>query len=168
MRATGLPAKIVRHLRLLRDDPERFARNLLQFTNPGRFREKLIDIEVPPSLHLRIEAPPAARRTLNVLLPALSSDNMTGGPNTVLHLALRIAGLGVPVRMLTTRPQAATDPAWFRGHLSQLMGGGAIPEIEIGSAGDSAAPFTIDPNDVFMATHWTTAQQVKHRLAEMS
>jgi hypothetical protein len=26
------------------------ARNLLQFTNPRRFRERLVDIEVPPPL----------------------------------------------------------------------------------------------------------------------
>jgi hypothetical protein len=169
MRATGLPAKILRHLRLLRDDPERFARNVLQFTNPGRFRERLIDIEVPPPLHLRIDPPLAARGTLNVLLPALSGDNTTGGPNTVLNLALRIAGLGVPVRMVTTRPQAATDPAWLRGHLRQLMGAGPIPEaFEAMSAADPGNPLAIGRNDGFMATHWTTAQQMKVWLAKLN
>jgi O-antigen biosynthesis protein len=169
MRATGLPAKIVRHIRLLRDDPERFARNLLQFTNPGRFREKLIDIEVPPPLHLRIDATLAARRTLNVLLPVLSGDNTTGGPNTVLHLALRIAGHGLPVRMVTTRPQAAIDPAWFLDHLSRLAGGGPIPEaFETVSAADPGKPLAIGRNDAFMATHWTTVQQMKGWLGELS
>jgi beta-1,2-rhamnosyltransferase WsaF-like protein len=169
MRVIGLPGKIIRHMRLLRDDPERFARNLLQFTNPRRFREKLIDIEVPPPLHLRFDAALDARRTLNVLLPVLSSDNTTGGPNTVLHFALRIAGRGVPVRMVTTRPQATTDPAWFRRHLTQLAGGRAIPEaFEALSAADPDTPLAIGRNDVFMATHWTTVQQMKGRLPELN
>ena len=101
-----------------------------------------------------------------MLLPVLDSDNTTGGPNTVLHLALRIARHGVPMRVVTTRPQAATDPAWFRRHLAQLVG--AVPEgFEAVSAADPAAPLAIGRNDVFMATHWTTAQQLKPRLAEM-
>jgi hypothetical protein len=162
----ALFSKIVRHLRLLRDDPERLARNLLQFTNPRRFRERLVDIEAPPPLALRFDAALDARRTLNVLLPVLDSDNATGGPNTVLHLALRIARHGVPVRVVTTRPQAATDPAWFRRHLAQLVG--TVPEaFEAVSAADPAAPLAIGRNDVFMATHWTTAQQAKPWLAQL-
>ena len=169
MRVMALPGTIVRQLRLLRDDPERFAANLLQFTNPRRFREKLFDIEVPPPLRLRFDAALGARRALNVLLPVLSSDNTTGGPNTVLHLALRIARHGVPVRMVTTRPQAPTDPAWFRRHLAQLVGGEPIPEsFAAVSAAEAGAPLAIGRNDLFMATHWTTAQQLKPHLAAMN
>jgi len=167
--AIGLPGKIVRQIRLLREDPEQFARNMLQFTDPRRFQERLIDIEVPPPLRLRIDSACHTRRTLNVLVPVLAGDSTTGGPNTVLHLALRVARQGVPVRVVTTRPQAATDPAWFRGHLARLLGGGAIPEaFEAVSAADTARPLAIGREDVFMATHWTTVQQVKGWLGELS
>src|SRR5215475_8271562 len=154
--------KAARHLRLLRDDPERFARNLLQFTNPRRFRERLVDIEAPPPLQLRFDAALDARRSLNVLLPVLASDNTTGGPNTVLHLALRVARQGVPVRVVTTRPQAAVDPTWFRRHLAQLAGGGAIPA---GLEAMTAADLPVGHDDLFLATHWTTVQQLKPLLA---
>ena len=166
MRLTGLPGKIAGHLRLLRDDPERFARNLQQFTNPRRFRDRLVDIEVPPPLRLRFDAALDARRTLNVLLPVLESANTTGGPNTVLHLALRIARTGVPVRIVTTRPEAVTDPAWFHRHLAQL--GEAVPDsFAAVTAGDPAAPLAIGRDDLFLATHWTTVQQMKPWLAQM-
>ena len=169
MRPPGLPTKIIRHLRLLRDDPERFAANLLQFTNPRRFQEKLIDIEVPPPAHLRFDAALDARGALNVLLPVLSAESMTGGPNTIVNFAFRLAQSGIPVRVVTTRPGVRTDPAWFRHHLTQLTGEARVPKDFVTvSAADPNAPLGIGRNDIFVATHWTTAQQVKYRLQEMN
>jgi hypothetical protein len=169
MQLTALPAKIVRHLRLLRDDPERFAANLLQFTNPRRFQEKLIDITTASPLHVRFDLALDARPTLNVLQPVLSSESMTGGPNTIVNFAFRIAQNGIPVRVVTTRPGVRTDPGWFRRHLAQLVGEAPMPEgFEAASAAEPDAPLAIGRNDIFMATHWTTAQQVKYQLQEMN
>jgi hypothetical protein len=167
--ARALPTKIVRHLRLLRDDPERFAANLLQLTNPRRFQEKLIDITIAAPLQVRFDTELDARPTLNVLPPVLSAESMTGGPNTVVNFAFRLAQNGVPVRVVTTRPGVRTDPAWFRNHLAQLTGAARVPkDFEAVSAADPGAPLAIGRNDVFVATHWTTAQQVKYRLREMN
>jgi O-antigen biosynthesis protein len=169
MQLKALPAKIVRHLRLLRDDPERFAANLLQFTNPRRFQEKLIDITTASPLHIRFGAALDARPALNVLQPVLSSESMTGGPNTIVNFAFRIAQNGMRVRVVTTRPGVRTDPVWFQQHLAQLMGGAPVPEgFEAASAADPAAPLAIGRNDLFMATHWTTAQQVKYQIEAMN
>lgn len=169
MQPMALPRKIIRHLRLLRDDPERFAANLLQFTNPRRFQEKLVDLLAAAPLQVRFDPALEARPTLNVLQPALSRESMTGGPNTIVNFAFRVAGNGVPVRVVTTRTGERTDPAWFRRHLAQLVGGAPWPEhFEAVSAADPAQPLAIGCNDIFLATHWTTAQQVKHRLKEMN
>ena len=169
MQMMALPAKIVRHLRLLRDDPERFAANLLQFTNARRFHEKLIDITTASPLHVRFTPALDARPTLNVLQPVLSSESMTGGPNTIVNFAFRVAQNGMPARVVTTRPGVRTDPAWFRQHLTQLVGEAPVPEgFEAVSAAEPAAPLAIGRNDLFMATHWTTAQQVKYQLQEMN
>jgi hypothetical protein len=169
MPLTALPRKIIRHLKLLRDDPERFAANLLQFTNPQRFQDKLIDILTAAPLHVRLTPALEARPTLNVLQPVLSPESMTGGPNTIVNLAFRIAQQSLPVRVVTTRPGVRIDPAWFWQHLSQLVGGlPRPPDFDAVSAADPAQPLAIGRNDVFMATHWTTAQQVKYRLADMN
>jgi O-antigen biosynthesis protein len=169
MRALGLSRKIVRHLKLLRDDPERFAANLLQFTNPRRFQEKLIDITTAAPLHVRLDTALDARPSLNVLQPVLSTESMTGGPNTIVNFAFRLAQNGVPVRVVTTRPGVRTDPDWFRNHLAQLTGETQVPRhFEAVSAADPGAPLAIGRNDIFVATHWTTAQQVKYRLPEMN
>jgi O-antigen biosynthesis protein len=169
MQITALPTKIVRHLRLLRDDPERFAANLLQFTNPRRFQEKLIDITTAAPLRVRFDSALDARPALNVLQPVLSTESMTGGPNTIVNFAFRLAQNGVPVRVVTTRPGVRTDPDWFRRHLAQLTGETRVPQdFEAVSASDPNAPLAIGRNDIFVATHWTTAQQVKYQLQEMN
>jgi hypothetical protein len=169
MPLTALPKKIIRHLKLLRDDPERFAANLLQFTNPQRFQEKLLDIWVAAPLNVRFDPALAARPTLNVLQPVLSPESMTGGPNTIVNFAFRVAQHGLPVRVVTTRPGVRTDPEWFWQHISQLVGGQPRPPgFEAVSAADPAQPLPIGRNDIFMATHWTTAQQVKYQLAGMN
>jgi hypothetical protein len=165
----ALPGKIVRHLKLLRDDPERFAANLLQFTNPQRFQEKLLDIWDAAPLNVRFDPALATRPTLNVLQPVLSPEHMTGGPNTIVNFAFRVAQHGMPVRVVTSRPGVRTDPDWFWQHISQLVGNvPRPPNFEPASAADPAQPLPIGRNDIFMATHWTTAQQVKYQLAEMN
>jgi hypothetical protein len=165
----ALPQKIIRHLKLLRDDPERFAANLLQFTNPQRFQEKLLDIWVAPPLNVRFDPALAARPTLNVLQPVLSPEHMTGGPNTIVNFAFRVAQQGIPVRVVTNRPGVRTDPEWFWQHVSQLVGGlPRPPGFEAASAADPAQPLPIGRNDIFMATHWITAQQVKYQLPAMN
>src|SRR5436190_16482069 len=76
---SGLGSKIANHLALLRRDPERFGRNLLQFTNPTLFEERLIDVLDAVPMHVRIDPALAAKPSLNILNAALSTLGMTGG-----------------------------------------------------------------------------------------
>jgi len=67
LRPVALARKTIGQIRLLRDDPARFGANLEQFTQPARFREKLIDVLTASPLHVRIDGGLAAQPALNVL-----------------------------------------------------------------------------------------------------
>ena len=159
--------KLGKHLSLLRRDPERFGRNLLQFTDPHLFEQRLIDVMDAVPMHVSVD-PAAGPAHLNVLNSALTRSGMTGGPNTVINLAIRVARLGVPVRLVTTVTSSTLDPVWFRDHAAQLVGGSNLPEVPIVTAAEPGRPLAVGPHDVFLATHWTTAQQLKAVLPRMS
>jgi O-antigen biosynthesis protein len=160
--------KLRRHLQLLKDDPEKFGFNLLQFSNPQRFQDKLLDVQRAAPLQVRVDAALASQPALNVLQPVLSPQVMTGGPNTVVNLALWVARQGVAVRIVTTRATPEAELRWFWQHLLTLSGQPeAPPLLSVASAGDAAQPLAIGPRDMFMATHWTTAQQLRALLAHM-
>jgi hypothetical protein len=164
----GMPRKAAEHLRLLRRDPERFGHNLLQFTSPALFEQRLIDVLDAVPMHITIDSAASGRPHLNVLSSALTRSGMTGGPNTIINLALRIARLGVPVRLVTTVATSTLDPDWFHTHATQLVGGLDLPPVPIVTAADSARPLAVGPRDIFLATHWTTAQQLKALLPRMA
>jgi hypothetical protein len=164
-RRAGLLARAAAQLRLLRQDPEQLGRNLLQYTNPEKFEARLVDILAQPPLQVRLRdgAPPA----LNVLQPVLDAAAMTGGPNTILLLAALVAEAGLTVRLVTTRPGHRTDPGWFAGHMASLLGHPAPAGLQVCAAADAAAPAACGADDLWLATHWTTAQALRPLLARM-
>ncbi len=159
--------KMFENVKLLRTDPERLAKNVLQFTNPALFEQRLVDVLHARPMHVQYSPDPARMPTLNVLDSAWSVMGMTGGPNTVINLAFRIARSGVPVRLVSTVDAATIDPKWLHGHAESLLGGGNIPSIQVASAAQAGPPLQIGPGDAFLATHWTTAQQLKAVLPKM-
>jgi hypothetical protein len=168
LKPLALLKKLSTHLRLLKNDPEKFASNLLQFTDPEGFQRKLADVQKAPELHLSLSAALSQKPTLNVLQPVLSPAVMTGGPNTVINLAHAIARSSVPVRIVTSQATSEADLYWFWQHLSVLTGETVRPSwLTVASAGDAAHPLPIGSRDMFLATHWTTAQQVKRHLPHM-
>jgi hypothetical protein len=150
-------------LRLLLRNPEEFARNLKQVTDPAGFRRDLLDlIEIEP---LNVLVDPAAAPMLNIVLPAIEPQKLTGGPNTVLNIGVHIAAAGVPVRFISSAP-LPTDTQWFRKHLSALSG---IPPDAVNPLLVSGkAPVTVGPNDLFMASFWVTAHQIAPLLQQMN
>jgi hypothetical protein len=98
----GLVRKSFRHLLLLFTKPHEFLANLEQFTNPGAFQGRLLNmVQVAP---LQAEIVQGARPTLNVLLPEITQGSTTGGPNTVLNIGYRIAAAGIPGNSPVSRP----------------------------------------------------------------
>jgi O-antigen biosynthesis protein len=164
----ALPRKVADHFDLLRRDPERFGRNLMQFTNRTLFEQRMVDVLDAVPMHVAVDPAMQGLAHLNVLSSALTRNGMTGGPNTIVNLALRIARLGVPVRLVTTVATSTMDPAWFRTHSVHLVGDPNLPEVPIVTAAAPGRPLTIGPRDMFLATHWTTAQQLKAVLPRMA
>ena len=158
--------KVSGNVRLLRSDPERLAKNVLQFTNPALFEQRLLDVLHASPMHVRYSQAPARVPRLNVLDAAWSVMGMTGGPNTAINLAFRIARSGVPVRLVSTVEAATIDPEWLQGHAESLLGGN-VPTIQVASAAQAGSPLQLGPGDAFLATHWTTAQQLKAVLPNM-
>lgn len=161
------PRQVVSNLRLLRHDPERFARNLTQFTNAELFERRLLDVLNAVPMHLRYTSDPATVPRLNVLDAAWTTLGMTGGPNTVINLACRIARQGIAVRLVSTVKAATIDPSWFRSHAKNLLGGKDFPDVHIASAAEADRPLEAGSRDIFLATHWTTAQQLKAVLPKL-
>ena len=158
--------KVSVNVRLLRSDPERLAKNVLQFTNPALFEQRLLDVLHATPMNVCYDSKVANIPTLNVLDAAWSVMGMTGGPNTVINLAFRIARNGVPVRLVSTVAAATIDPKWLHRHAENLLGGD-VPNIQVVSAAQAGSPLQLGPGDAFLATHWTTARQLKAVLPKM-
>ena len=166
-RVLELPRKLAGAARLLLRDPETLGRNLLQFTDPGRFETRLIDVMHARPMHVRFDADVAGVPRLNVLDAAWSPLGMTGGPNTVINLAIRILRQGIKVRLVSTVGMGRLDPVWLRNHVTALAGAEAAECLESECAADAEAPLVVGAADMFLATHWTTAQQVRDVLPHM-
>ncbi|MGH7058137.1 MAG: hypothetical protein ACREFZ_09705, partial [Acetobacteraceae bacterium] len=114
-------------------------------------------------LAIRVVPELADTPALNVLLPALGMKHMTGGPNTAINLACRLATRGVAVRLVSTDLPPDADPTNFRHHIMQLARPEAVSaQIEVANASDRGQPLAIGANDIFMATAWWTAQMAKY------
>ena len=106
----------------------------------------------------------AATPRLNVLVPGLGMRHMSGGPNTVLAFVGRLAAHGIPIRLVSTDAPVDDDPAPFWAHVTALAGGTLPPDMELVDAHDRSKPWRIGEHDVFLATAWWTAQQVKYAI----
>jgi glycosyltransferase involved in cell wall biosynthesis len=114
---------------------------------------------------LRVEVIPelAYRPHLNVLVPGLAMKHMSGGPNTAVNFAYRLAALGLRVRFVATDAPIEPDHSIFWEHARALTGiGEPLYNVELVDASDRAGPLQIGEHDVFMATAWWTAQIAKY------
>ncbi len=116
-------------------------------------------------LAVRVDPDLAARPHLNVLVPGLAMKHMSGGPNTAVNLAYRLALMGVPVRFVSTDVPPENDVNRFWRHVRSLAGSSEhLDHVSLVDASARDRPLTIGANDVFMATAWWTAQQAKYAM----
>src|SRR5262245_5064263 len=73
-------------------------------------------------ISFRLSPSLADRPYLNVVLPGWAVFRMSGGPNTVINLAYRMAQKGVPVRFISASTPAEADPEPMWRHVAQLTG----------------------------------------------
>ncbi len=162
-----LPGKIAGSIRLLRRDPETLGRNLLQFTDPAQFEARLVDVMHAVPMHVRVDAAAAAPPRLNVLDSAWDRSSMTGGPNTTINLAVRVARQGIPVRLVSTVKPVSLETDWLRRHAAALAGEAGTGAITVASAAEADRPLSLGAGDAFLATHWTTALQLQDVLPRL-
>jgi O-antigen biosynthesis protein len=163
----ALPRKIGPQSRLLFRDPKRFIENLNDLIHPDWLQQKMLGLEEMRPMHVRIDGGNAATPHLNVLLPALG-QRLTGGPNTAINIAIRVAEAGIPVRLLMTDGGIPADTNALWRHIASITGQGqARPNITFGSTTDPASPAALGARDVFLATYWTTAFRLKSVLPSM-
>jgi glycosyltransferase involved in cell wall biosynthesis len=117
-------------------------------------------------INLIVRAQLASEPRLNVLLPSLAMRHMSGGPNTALEIAGRLALSGVRVRLISTDFPFDRDRAPFRAHMRGLLGTDLPDDVQLVSADDRAVPLAIGARDLFMATAWWTAQQAKYAVRQ--
>jgi hypothetical protein len=100
---------------------------------------------------------------VSVLLPALQAERLTGGPNTALNLAARLAHEGIRVRFVSTIEPADADLAGVRDQIAALVGPGAADAaVELADATEGGLP--IEPDEVLLATWWPTAHVARAAL----
>ena len=116
-------------------------------------------------LNLRAAPELRGQPCLNVLVPGLAMKHMSGGPNTAVVLAYRLAELGVPVRLIGTDAPLDADDGPFWRHVQNIS---EVPcrlnGVELRDASDRSRPLAIGENDLFMATAWWTAQMAKYAI----
>jgi hypothetical protein len=156
--------RMPRVLRAINRSPDLFARLVDQhFAEDGAgagLAKALTWLPGVMPLNLRIDPALAATPTLNVLIPALTLAGMSGGPNTAIQIACRMARAGVPVRFVSVDAAASPEPA-LRAHFASLTGIDGLTNLSIADHADRARALAIGANDVFFATAWWTAQMVK-------
>ena len=103
--------------------------------------------------------------TLNVLIPGMSMQHMSGGPNTAINLAYRLAADGIPVRFISTDVPMEKNQDILWKHFASLTGiTERLANVEICCASDRSKPLAIGENDVFFGTAWWTVQMIKYAL----
>ncbi len=148
--------KGLRQIPLLWRRPDEFLRNVRQFTDPVGFRAQLLDF--PEIRALRVEAGANRPPTLHVLLPVIARLAMTGGPNTVLNIGMHLAQCGLAIRFVCCDQPLEPETEWFWRHLRQLTGL-EVDRDQVALHDGYSAPLDIGPNDLVLASFWTTAHQ---------
>ncbi|WP_264603903.1 glycosyltransferase [Sphingobium sp. B8D3B] len=117
-------------------------------------------LAISPAIPLNLAVSPdlSTLPSINVLLPAVRKESLSGGPNTALNIAYRLAAIGHRVRIIATDlpPGSDVDVVW---ELMMNLSGTAerLAHVEIVDGSDRSRPMMIGSNDIFFATAWWTA-----------
>jgi len=118
-------------------------------------------------LSFRVSGDLAATPSVNLLIPTLLLDKMTGGQNTGILFGIWLAELGVPVRIISTDAGKDVDGDELVAHLERLSGLKPLPaELSLWDGSDRSVVTDIGVNDLFVATAWWTAQMAKYAIQD--
>jgi glycosyltransferase involved in cell wall biosynthesis len=106
----------------------------------------------PLELAIRDDAPPR----VNLLIPTIDLEHFFGGYIGKLNLAMRLAGRGEQVRIVTVDPVGPLPSSW-RQRLEAYSGlDGLFERVEV-AFGRESAGIEVSRSDRFVATTWWTA-----------
>jgi glycosyltransferase involved in cell wall biosynthesis len=116
-------------------------------------------------LNFEIADPLRIKPRINVLLPSLRLEHMSGGPNTALLLAALLAESGESLRLICSDAPAEGEEAALFAHMEKLLGRPLARErIELVDGFDRSVSVMIGVNDLFLATAWWTAQIARYAM----
>jgi beta-1,2-rhamnosyltransferase WsaF-like protein len=111
-----------------------------------------------PKTQVDVDEAPDRPAELIVLLPSLELNQLTGGPNTALHLGARVAERGIRVRFVATHGGVAEESGSLANHLALLVGRHEAPlPATFESVLGPGRPLRLARHDVVLATWWPTA-----------
>lgn len=119
-------------------------------------------------INFKIDSKLAETPRLNVMIPSMKLEHMSGGPNTAINFACRLAQKGVLIRFISTCGPAAKTHEGLYDHFESLVGEKLDRKnIEIACGFHRDKALRLGENDRFFATAWWTAQMVKSVLPKM-
>jgi hypothetical protein len=121
----------------------------------------------PSRLHVWTDPSKATHPRLNLVLPSLRMEHMSGGPNTALALICEVARSGVPCRLLSSDVGVEPDRQKLQAHIAGISGVHSRLDFEIADASTAESPAAIGFNDIFFATAWWTAQKLAQVLPRL-
>ena len=136
---------------------------------PGTVIESGLQVAVPEALPLFARRSSVSGPRLNLVIPGLSTRHVFGGISTALHFFHEMADHFEDVRIVVTDEVAfaVADNPDFSGWEILSLADDDRPGKTIVSAGDrSKHTLAIREDDVFIATAWWTASNVKKLLAQ--
>lgn len=136
--------------------------NVLNSLNYSQHLKRLPNVS---PLSFKINPNLADCPTLNVLIPGMNMQHMSGGPNTAINIAYRLATQGIPIRFISTDTHLDKNHDHLWKHFSSLTGiTTRLLNVEIKSGANLSKPLEIGENDVFFGTAWWTVQMIKYAL----
>ena len=133
---------------------------------------KLVEVEGKfdlPGFHmglpllLEIDDKLALSPHINVLLPSLHPQHMSGGPNTALLLASLLAERGEKIRLISCGVSAQGEEFGLYDHMEGLIHRPVLRNnIQIVDAFGRGFKRCVGMNDIYFGTAWWTVQDIKY------
>ena len=118
-------------------------------------------------MDFRISDDLSLQPSINVLLPSLNPEHMSGGPNTALLVAAMLAERGERIRLICTDAAFRGERDKLLTHMDGLLRRPVARErIEALDGFDRRQAVSIGADDIFFATAWWTAQIAKVAVAQ--
>jgi O-antigen biosynthesis protein len=103
-----------------------------------------------------------------VLLPHLDVDRMSGGPNTVFQIVVRLIREGLRLRFVATSGPLRPDTGSVRDHIRRVTGLDVADDtVAFLDASAKRATLDVGRRDVLVASWWPTAHLAKAALAHL-